>query len=905
MTSIRDLCLALLLSSGILTAQAHGLKPVTTVEGITEYRLPNGLQLLLAPDDSKPSTTVNMTYRVGSKHENYGETGMAHLLEHLIFKGSPKTPDPWGEFSRRGLQANGSTWFDRTNYFAAFAANDENLKWYLQWQADAMVNSFIARRHLDTEMTVVRNEMEKGENDAESVTTQRVLAAMYQWHNYGKDTIGARADVENVDIKRLQSFYRLYYQPDNATLTVTGKFKPEQVLGWVEQSFGKLPKSRQPRPRQYTLDPSQDGERMLTVRRVGGNPLAIAAYHVPPGGHPDYAAIELLSLILSEAPSGRLHKRLVEESKLATSVHNFGLALAEPGFSMLIAEAAPGASQDELNRQLVAVVEGFAALPITAEELRRAQTRWLNRWDHSFASPEEVGVTLSETIAQGDWRLFFLLRDRVKALTLEDLQRVAEERFLAANRTQAQYIPTAKVQRAPAPAALDLAAQMQGFKPQATTADAAVPAFNATPAHIDAQTRSNQLANGMRLALLAKPSRGQAFQAVITLRLGSEQALFGKQSVAQLSAAMLSKGTEQLDREALRDALDAARVELAVAAPGADRVTVSWSSKREHAVRSLALVADMLRRPRLEASVLEEVRSQALAAVQAQRDDPQGVAGRALAAALDHYPAGDPRHARSFDEELADLKAVTLADVRALHASLYGGQQANLAMVGDFDAGAVAAAAAQLLGDWHSVDPSQYIAQSVAGRPGSLQLLATPDKPNATLLGKLQLPMTDEHADRPALTMANYLLGGSSSSRLWVRVREQEGLSYGVGSELRFDARDPLAELWIYAIFAPENRAKLEKALREEVARALKDGFSPREVKQAKQALLNDRRLALAQDEQLGAQLASNAELGRTMAKIQSLDDALDKLSPEQVNAALRRYFSLPNFTLIFAGDFK
>ncbi|MCV2356058.1 insulinase family protein [Paucibacter sp. B2R-40] len=903
MNSRLVLTLCMILSCGPLTAQAHSLKPVTSVEGITEYRLPNGLQLLLAPDDAKPSTTVNMTYRVGSKHENYGETGMAHLLEHLIFKGSPKTPDPWAEFSRRGLQANGSTWFDRTNYFASFAANDANLKWYLQWQADAMVNSFIARRHLDTEMTVVRNEMEKGENDAESVSTQRVLAAMYQWHNYGKDTIGARADIENVDIKRLQDFYRLHYQADNATLTVSGKFKPEQVLNWVEQSFGKLPKSKQPRPKLYTLDATQDGERLLTVRRVGGKPLSIAAYHVPPGGHPDYAAIELLNLILSEAPSGRLHKRLVEDSKLAASVHNFGLALAEPGFTMLIAEAAPGASQNELNRELATVVEGFASQPVTAQELRRAQTRWLNRWEQSFSSPEEVGVTLSETIAQGDWRLYFLLRDRVKALKLDDVQRVATERFVPANRTLAQYIPTDKPLRAPAPAALDLAAQMQGFKPQ--PAAPAVAAFNASPAHIDAQTQRSELANGMRLALLPKPSRGQTVQGVITLRLGSEQALFRKQSVAQLTAAMLSKGTQALNREELRDALDAARVEIAISAPRADQVSVVWSSKREHAAASLALVSDILRRPRLEPAMLEEVRTQALAALQAQADDPQGVANRALAIAMDHYPRGDARHARSFEEELADLKAVTLAEVQAFHATLYGGQQAQLALVGDFEASELQVSAAQLLGDWRSTGAYQYLTQSVSTAPGSVQLLATPDKANATLLGMLQLPMTDAHADRPALMMANHLLGGASNSRLWVRIREQEGLSYGVGSGLRFDARDAVTELWVYGIYAPENRVKLEAALREEFARALKEGFSPREVKQGQQALLSERRLALAQDEQLSATLASNAELGRTLAKTQELNIALENLTAEQVNSALRRHFKLADFSIVFAGDFK
>jgi len=253
-----------------------GVTRVTAVEGITEYRLPNGLQVLLVPDDAKPTTTVNVTYRVGSRHESYGETGMAHLLEHLIFKGTPTTRNVLGEFSKRGMRANGTTWFDRTNYFASFAANDEQLRWYLAWQADAMVNSFIAKADLDTEMTVVRNEMESGENNPFRVLLQKAMASMYQWHNYGKSTIGARSDVENVDIARLQAFYRAYYQPDNATLTVAGKFDAAKVLQWVAESFGPIPKPARVLQSTYTIDPVQDGETTVTVRCVGGTPVLLA-----------------------------------------------------------------------------------------------------------------------------------------------------------------------------------------------------------------------------------------------------------------------------------------------------------------------------------------------------------------------------------------------------------------------------------------------------------------------------------------------------------------------------------------------------------------------------------------------------------------------------------------------------
>ena len=219
-----------------------GVQAVTSVEGIDEYRLANGLQLLLVPDDSKPTSTVNLTYRVGSRHEGYGETGMAHLLEHMLFKGTPTTKEPKAVLEQRGLSFNGTTSLDRTTSFASFAANDANLKWYIEWEADAMIHSFVSRKDLDTEMTVVRNELERGENSPGNILFQRTMALMFDWHNYGHSTIGARADVENVDIPSLQAFYRLYYQPDNATLIVAGKFDTAQVLRWVADSFGKIPK---------------------------------------------------------------------------------------------------------------------------------------------------------------------------------------------------------------------------------------------------------------------------------------------------------------------------------------------------------------------------------------------------------------------------------------------------------------------------------------------------------------------------------------------------------------------------------------------------------------------------------------------------------------------------------------
>src|SRR3984893_14923991 len=250
-------------------ALPKGVERVTSVEGITEYRLANGLRVLLFPDPSKQTVTVNMTYLVGSAVEDYGETGMAHLLEHMVFKGSPKHTNIPQELTSHGARPNGSTSYDRTNYFETFSATDENLNWALDLESDRMVNSFIAKKDLDSEMTVVRNEFEQGENSPINVLNERVMETAYLWHNYGHPTIGARSDIEKVPIEHLQAFYRTYYQPDNAVLIVAGKFDENKTLELIQRKFGSIPKPTRDLPCPYTAEPTQDGQREVTLRRVG------------------------------------------------------------------------------------------------------------------------------------------------------------------------------------------------------------------------------------------------------------------------------------------------------------------------------------------------------------------------------------------------------------------------------------------------------------------------------------------------------------------------------------------------------------------------------------------------------------------------------------------------------------
>lgn len=882
-------------------ARPAGMTRVTAVEGITEYRLANGLQLLLVPDEAKPTTTVNLTYRVGSRHENYGETGMAHLLEHLIFKGTPTTPDVWAEFTRRGMSANGSTWFDRTNYFASFAANDENLRWFLSWHADAMVHSFIAKKDLDSEMTVVRNEMERGENDPGRILYQKTLAQMFDWHNYGKDTIGARSDVENVDIGRLQAFYRRYYQPDNATLVVSGRFDAARVLRWVQRYFGPIPKPRRALPPLYTLDPVQDGERALTLRRVGGTPLVYAGYHTPPAAHPDHAAMELLSLVLGDSPSGRLYKRLVEK-QLAASVGAEPFGLHDPGVALFVAELPPGQDVDRTGKEMLAVLEAVGDEPVTDEEVERARTKWLKGWELSFADPQRVGVSLSESVAQGDWRLFFLTRDRVRAATRADVQRVATERLMRSNRTLAFYLPTEQPQRAPQPTHIDIAAQFKDFKPRQGAE--AVAAFDASPANIDAKTQRFALASGMKVALLPKPTRGNAVHAVLTLHFGDEKSLANQGEVPTMVAAMLDEGTTRLDRQQIRDRLDQLQAEVSFRGDGG-RMSVGITTKREHLPQVIELVGEIVREPVFPPAVLEEQRSRALTAVEQMRREPEAVVENALARHGDPYPRGDVRDARSFDEIVDDLKAVKVEQLRDFHRRFYGASHAEFGASGDLDVAAVHRTLESAFGAWRNDTPYTRVPDPLVPLPPARMLLATPDKQNANLGVRLPVAIQDTDPDYPLFMLANHLLGSGGNSRLWKRIREQEGLSYGVGSSVAWSPYERHSTWHAQAIFAPQNRAKVEAAFKEEIARVLKEGYSAAELEEAKRGLVNRRRLSRAQDAWLAAALASNLELDRTMEIAQRVDDALARATLDDVNAALRKYLQPERFVYAFGGDFK
>ncbi|HEY6455880.1 MAG TPA: pitrilysin family protein [Steroidobacteraceae bacterium] len=902
--ALRRLPFALLLAAElvVLAEPVFAAQPakVITIEGVTQYELDNRLKVLLYPDDSSTTTTVNITYKVGSRFESYGETGMAHLLEHLSFKGTPRNPNIPAEISSHGASANATTADDRTNYFETFPATQANLEWALGLEADRMVHSFIAKKDLDSEMTVVRNEYERGENSPVNILRERVLETAYLWHNYGHPTIGARSDIENVPITDLQKFYHTYYQPDNAVLIVAGNFDAQQTLAYIQRVFGVIARPTRVLPNPYTIEPPQDGEREVTLRRTGGQLVLIESFHIPADAQADSAALGLLAEMLNERPSGRLYKELVG-TKLAVQASANAASMHDPGYLMVTLILPKDGTLPAARAALDEVLAGLATEPFTEAELQRVKAQELNGYERLMTSSQQVAADLSENVAAGDWRLLFWDRDQMRKVTIADVQRVARTYLITSNLTVGTFIPQETPLRAAIPAAPPLTAMLQGY-----TGRQAVEAgerFEATPANIEART-TRATVGSLKTAFLERKSRGGRVSGVIRLHFGDLQSLQNLGDVGRLTGAMLMRGTRKHTRQQLQDELTRLKATLGVSGD-ANGVSVSLESTRENLPAVLDLAAEVVQQPAFPADQLDEIKRQRLAQIDSSRSEPQSLASQAERRYLSPYAPGDFRYAPTFDEEVASVSKITVQDLQQFQQRFYGASNGEAAFVGSFDADAVTQALQRDFGAWKS--PSAYVRAAAVYKAivAKSETIETPDKANAVYFSNGTLRLRDDDPAYPALEIGNAILGGGFlNSRLATRIRQHDGVSYTVGSSLSADPLDAVGSFSVYAICAPQNIGKVETDVHEELERALKSGYTAKEVADAKSGILQARIVARSTDRALANTLASHLFLGRDFSWDAKFERSIAAATPQAIDAALRQYIDPQSLFTVKAGDF-
>jgi zinc protease len=878
---------------------------VTSVEGVKEYRLPNGLEILLVPDASQANVVVNVVYHVGSRHEGYGETGMAHLLEHMMFRPSRKFSSIKQTIADKGAFANGTTFYDRTDYYEILPASDSNLNWALDMESDRMVNSLMRKADLDKEFTVVRNEFEAGENNPDGILQERVLSTMYLWHNYGKSTIGSKEDIERVPIVNLAAFYRKYYQPDNATLVIGGKFDEKKTLALIGSYFGKIPRPARSLTPPYTVEPPQDGQRYVELRRNGDIPYVGMAFHTPAYSDKDYVANDAVITILTNDPAGYFYKQLVE-TKLATKIYGWSLTSYDPGFTYFGLSVPKDKSLDSAKAAFLGAADRLSSLVITQEDLDRAKNALKKQVSDMQNNTLSFTIGLAEIIGAGDWRLFYVYRDRLDQLTLADVQATLKKYYLTSNRTVGVFIPDKSAERVNVPDRPDVAALVKGYKGKETVAQTG--SFEATISNIKKNTEYGKLSNGLQYALLKKPVKGDKIYANFVLKVGDESSLSGKNSIPMLTARMLKVGTATRSKKDINDQLDKIKSSINIGSGGGGAtINISLVTDKENVAAALDLLADILLHPSFDSNEFSKLLIDIGSELDESRSNPQSVAVTVFRQKMSLYPKGHPLYPESVDDEAADLKAASLADVRAFYGDFYGTDHGYVSFVGDIDAGAIKSFLDKSFASFKSKKPYAPVEVKYFDIKGGLQAIVIPDKKNATLYGGINIPMKDSDPDYAALEIANEMLGGGAfiSSRVAKRLRENEGMSYGAGTFLSGSYKYPASTWGVYAIFNPIYKNRLDSAFKDEVAKALQGGFTADELKSAVTAWLGTRKTLLGVDQYLVFHTANYLDQSRDLSFDTEYEDKVKSLSVDQVNAALRKYVSQDKMTLIYAGDFK
>ena len=888
------------------TADAQ-IKKTASVEGITEYMLDNGLKVLLFPDNSAQTITVNITYKVGSRHEGYGEKGMAHLLEHMVFKGTPKHPNIPEELTSHGARPNGTTWYDRTNYFETFNATDENLDWALDLESDRMLNSYVAKEDLESEFSVVRNEFEMGENSPTGVLIDKVISSAFLWHNYGNSTIGNRSDIERVPIDNLKAFYKKYYRPDNSVLMITGKFDGDKTLALVEKKFGPLKNPDKPLVDVPTIEPPQDGEKRVVLSRVGDLQLVSALYHTPAGSHEDYAAMAVAEDILTDEPSGRLYKALVDGKK-ASSLWSFTPFTKEPAFMYINVDVPSDKSLNEAETTLLSLLDELPNNPVTDEEVNRAKSNILKQADQIFRNSSRLGTYMSEFIGSGDWRLAFIFRDRVESMTADKVNAAIQRYLINTNRTVGKFIPTKTPMRVDIEHTVGVQDLVVNYKGKEGMGEGE--AFDVSYENIQNRLDTGVLKqNPIEYGLIKKNNRGETVTLSFTIRTGNVDQLMNKGLAARYTARMLNKGTKTKSRQDIEDKLSDIKSSINFSGSNG-KVTTNINTTNEHLNETLDLMMDMLKNPNFDATELEKLKTQDLADIEQNKTEPQFLAMRKMGLINQKHQKGHPLYSMTIEEEIQAINEASVEDLKKYYDDFYGiSNSATLTAIGNIEEDALKAYFDSQLGDFKSDKTYTPISDKYKSNKAVNEKIKTPDKKNAISFGMLPFESSADQEDFAAIQIAGEILGGGFlSSRIANRLRQKDGVSYGAGAGVNVDddKNNKNSVMYVYAIYGPENAGKVQLGFDEEIARYIKDGITEEELKTAVDGWVQGQSVSRAKDNELSGVINNNLYYDRDLNFQKDVEARVSSLTVEDVNQVIKKYIKpFKDWTVVNAGDFE
>jgi zinc protease len=893
-------------------AKIDGYTFVRTVGGISEYTLDgNGLTVLLMPEHSSPTLTFMVTYRVGSKNEVTGTTGATHLLEHLMFKGTEKFLRSKGTgvdqlLEKTGAIYNATTWLDRTNYYQNLGS--EHLPMVVEMEADRMRNLLLLESDRAPEMTVVRNEFERGENNPFQALIKEIFQAGFVAHPYHHSTIGWRSDIEKVSIEKLREFYDTFYWPNNATVSVIGDFQTPAALGLIKKFYGAIPKSPKPIPQLYTEEPEQTGARRVTVKRSGQLGVVAVGHKMPAATHPDYAAYAVLSSILTDGKNSRLYKAITDKN-LSTGVQNFSGFNHDTTMHIVFAPLAPGAKHEEVEKIVVDEIERLKKDGVTAAEVSAAVAKSLAdstfQRDGSFA----IAGNLNECIAAGDWSLFYSIDEAAKKVTAADVQRVANQYMNIDQSTTGWFVPTtpggASGPKKPAakPALSDGPYYYRTPGVDFASVDAPLArgdADTAAPAVAGAKIAPNAVRTRIAgLDVIAYPTGAKDIVTIrASLPAGDAFAGEGNPAIPTLTGMLLDQGTTKQDKFAIAEKLESVGATISFSVD-TQVVTVNAKSLKKDAALVIGLIAEQLRTPALSAAEFEKAKKQYAGSLKRRTENTDFRAADAFTRAV--YPLGHPNRDPAPDDMLAAIESAKLEDVVAFHKKYYGPDHLTLVVVGDLDLPLIQKELGTAFAGWTGGAALIRPAKATMTDAAKDQNVFMADKTSVSIVLGQASGLKYNDPDYQALRVGTAILGSGFTGRLMANVRDKEGLTYGIGSSLAKDTFSD-GEWKITATFAP---ALLDKGI-ESTKRQLKSwyeaGATADEVERRKSNLVGSFKVGLATTDGLAGAMLSAVHRGYDLNWLDEYPAKINALTTEQVNGAIKKYLKPENMYLIKAG---
>lgn len=893
-------------------------KKIKEVGGIEEYLYqPNGMNILLLQDNASPVATVQIVYRVGSKHEVLGNTGSTHLLEHLMFKGTPTFNKKNGNtitdvLQNTGAQLNATTWYDRTNYFETLPSDKIELA--IQIEADRMRNSLLLKEDKEAEMTVVRNEFERGENDPNSLLDKEIWASAYIAHPYHHSTIGWKSDIEKAPIEVLKNFYNTYYWPDNATLTIIGDFKKENVFELIEKYFGKITKAPHVMPQPYTEEPQQYGARKIVVRKPGELGVVNKAYKIPGALHEDLPALNILGEIIGSGPSAILNKTFVD-TRMGVYTYANATNFKEVGLFTIGVGFPTTSKHEDIDAKIAEVVAKIQKEGVTQDEVNRVVAKISAQTILARDGSGVIASELNEAIAAGDWTDYITGVDRLKKVTPADVIRVAQQYLVEDQSTTGYFIPkqsgsqnkeTAQANNfLPENEPFYYRHSEEGHVQEESLSVAASAIKNILEVSISkeniektASAYKREKVSGIDVVSV-KTSAKDFVTVAASISLGNYSGEHKNPIIPALTASMLSKGTTLNDKFKFSEKLQKLGVNLNVNA-STFKINIGFKCLKRDLDQVIALLAEELRNPLFDTKEFENLKQQFIGNTQQSLNDPGERGSIALSQAI--YPKNNPNYSLYVEDNISNIKNAALDEVKAFHKKYFGTTSMRLVIVGDTDGANLNASLKKSFKNWNGGVSENLKFEEASKSSAKTEVVTIPEKPSAELFIGQFTGLKRADPDYIPFYIANYTLGAGFAGRLMQTVRDNDGLTYSISSGIGGNIQT--GGYWfVNASFNPALFQKGLDATMVQVDKWVKNGITAEELENKKTNLIGSFKVGMSTTNGMARTILSFIERGLEPNYIDQYPKDIQKATLQQVNDAIKKYIQLDKMIIIKSGS--